>query len=87
MTLWEFDAEQAASLKATRASKFLPMHRIDDAIAITGDLKQAAQADAILLVVPAQALREVAVLRRAAATNGCRSSPAPRASSAAPANS
>ena len=60
VTLWEFDTGLAASLKATRTSKFLPKHRIDDAIVITSDLAQAAKADAILLVVPAQALRSVA---------------------------
>ena len=36
--------------------------RIDDGIAIAGDLAQAARADALLLVVPAQAVRAVATV-------------------------
>ncbi len=60
VTLWEFDAALASALKTTRMSKFLPNHRIDDSIAVTNDLAEAARADAILLVVPAQALRAVA---------------------------
>jgi glycerol-3-phosphate dehydrogenase (NAD(P)+) len=60
VTLWEYDASLASALKATRASKFLPNHRIDDAITVTNDLTEAARVDAILLVVPAQALRSVA---------------------------
>ena len=60
MTLWEYDRELAATLKSTRASKFLPRHRIHDDITITNDLNEAVRADAILLVVPAQALRSVA---------------------------
>lgn len=59
VTLWEYDEALAAALKATRTSKFLPGHRIHDNIAITNDLAEAARADAILLVVPAQALRSV----------------------------
>ncbi|MBI4273950.1 MAG: NAD(P)-dependent glycerol-3-phosphate dehydrogenase [Rhizobiales bacterium] len=60
VTLWEYDAALATALKTTRVSKFLPNHRIDDTIAVTSDLAEAARADAILLVVPAQALRSVA---------------------------
>jgi glycerol-3-phosphate dehydrogenase (NAD(P)+) len=60
VTLWEYDTALAATLKATRTSKFLPGHRIDDGVLVTNDLAEAARADAILLVVPAQALRSVA---------------------------
>lgn len=60
VTLWEYDAALAATLKTTRTSKFLPGHRIDDSIAVTNDLGEATRADAILLVVPAQAIRVVA---------------------------
>ena len=59
VTLWEFDAANAQHLAEQRESRFLPGVRLDDTIAITRDLGQAAQAEAILLVVPAQAMRSV----------------------------
>jgi glycerol-3-phosphate dehydrogenase (NAD(P)+) len=58
--LWEYDPDAAATLKTARTSKFLPGHRIDDSIIVTPDIAEAARADAILLVVPAQVLRSVA---------------------------
>jgi len=61
VTLWEEDAANAARLKAQRESRFLPGVRIDDPIAIAGDLAEAARAEALLLVVPAQAVRAVAM--------------------------
>ena len=60
VTLWEHDAANAAHLKDKRESLFLPGVRIDDAIAIAPDLADAARAQAILLVVPAQAARSAA---------------------------
>src|SRR5208282_4227113 len=45
-----------------RESLFLPGVRIDDSIAIAGDLADAARAEAILLVVPAQSVRAVATV-------------------------
>jgi glycerol-3-phosphate dehydrogenase (NAD(P)+) len=60
VTLWEFDAANADHLNAKRESRFLPGVRLDDAITITCDLPKAAASDAILLVVPAQAMRSVA---------------------------
>ena len=60
VTLWEYDADNAEHLAEKRESRFLPGVRLEDAIKITRDLNQAARADAILLVVPAQALRSVA---------------------------
>ena len=60
VTLWEQDAANAAQLKAKRESLFLPGVRLDDGIAVAGDLEQAARANALLLVVPAQAVRTVA---------------------------
>jgi glycerol-3-phosphate dehydrogenase (NAD(P)+) len=57
VTLWEHDAANAAQLANKRESLFLPGVRIDDGIAIAGDLAEAARAQAILLVVPAQAVR------------------------------
>ncbi|HXX04724.1 MAG TPA: NAD(P)H-dependent glycerol-3-phosphate dehydrogenase [Xanthobacteraceae bacterium] len=62
VTLWEPDAGNAAQLANKRESAFLPGLRIDDGITIAGDLAEAARADAILLVVPAQAVRAVAKL-------------------------
>ena len=59
VTLWEYDAGNAAQLAQQRESKFLPGVRIEDSIAVTCDLAEAARADAILLVVPAQAMRSV----------------------------
>ena len=56
VTLWEFDAANAQHLAEQRESRFLPGVRLDDTIAITRDLGQAAQVEAILLVVPAQAI-------------------------------
>jgi glycerol-3-phosphate dehydrogenase (NAD(P)+) len=60
VTLWEQDPANAEQLKAKRESRFLPGVRIDDAVGIAGDLAEAARAEAILLVVPAQAARTVA---------------------------
>ena len=58
VTLWEFDAGNAEHLTKKRESKFLPGFRINDGIEVVRDL--GAPADAILLVVPAQATRSVA---------------------------
>jgi glycerol-3-phosphate dehydrogenase (NAD(P)+) len=60
VTLWEQDPANAAHLSEKRESLFLPGVRLDDSIAIAGDLAEAARAEAILLVVPAQAVRAVA---------------------------
>jgi glycerol-3-phosphate dehydrogenase (NAD(P)+) len=59
VTLWEHDAANAAQLTNNRESLFLPGVRIDDSIAVTRDCATAARADALLLVVPAQAMRSV----------------------------
>jgi glycerol-3-phosphate dehydrogenase (NAD(P)+) len=59
VTLWEHDAANAAQLTTKRESLYLPGIRIDDGIALAGDLAEAARAQAILLVVPAQAMRPV----------------------------
>ena len=42
VTLWEQDAANAAQLSAKRESLFLPGVRIDDTIAIVGELAAAA---------------------------------------------
>jgi glycerol-3-phosphate dehydrogenase (NAD(P)+) len=59
VTLWEHDASNAESLEQKRESRFLPGVRLEDTIKVTRDLAVAAQSDAILLVVPAQAVRSV----------------------------
>ena len=59
VTLWEHEAGNAAQLEGQRESKFLPGVRLEDSIEVTRDLAAAASADAILLVVPAQAMRSV----------------------------
>ncbi|HEX4410372.1 MAG TPA: NAD(P)H-dependent glycerol-3-phosphate dehydrogenase [Xanthobacteraceae bacterium] len=60
VTLWEGNAVSAEQLSKNRESQFLPGVRIDDGIVLTTDLAAAAKAEAILLVVPAQAVRPVA---------------------------
>jgi len=62
VTLWEHDADNAAQLSQNRESRFLPGVRVADTITVTRDLVEAARADAILLVVPAQATRAVATM-------------------------
>ena len=57
--LWESDPANAAHLAVHRESRFLPGVRLDDRIAVVADLAEAARAGAILLVVPAQAVRAV----------------------------
>ena len=59
VTLWEHDPVNAERLKQQRESHFLPGIRLDDRIAIASDLAEAARAAAMLLVVPAQAVRAV----------------------------
>ena len=59
VTLWEHDAGNAEELAQKRDSRYLRGVRIEDSIAVTRDLAEAARAEAILLVVPAQAMRSV----------------------------
>ncbi len=59
VTLWEHDAGNAAQLATKRESSYLPGVKLENSIKVTRDLKEAAQAQAILLVVPAQVLRSV----------------------------
>ena len=56
---WEFDAGNAEHLERKRESRFLPGIRLDDSIKVTRALAEATRADAMLLVVPAQAMRPV----------------------------
>jgi glycerol-3-phosphate dehydrogenase (NAD(P)+) len=59
VTLWEFDARNAEHLATRRESRFLPGVRLEDNIKVTRALAEASRSDAILLVVPAQAMRSV----------------------------
>ena len=59
VTLWEFDAGNAGHLASKRESRFLPGVKLEDSINVTLHLAEAARADALLLVVPAQAMRSV----------------------------
>jgi len=59
VTLWEFDARNAEHLASKRESLFLPGVKLAETVKITRDLDNAAGAEAILLVVPAQAMRSV----------------------------
>jgi glycerol-3-phosphate dehydrogenase (NAD(P)+) len=60
VTLWEHDAKNAAHVAKTRESLYLPGVRIDDAVALASDVADVARTDAILVVVPAQAMRPAA---------------------------
>jgi glycerol-3-phosphate dehydrogenase (NAD(P)+) len=57
--LWEHDLANAESLEQKRESRFLPGVQLDETIKVTRDLVAAARSDAVLLVVPAQAVRSV----------------------------
>ncbi len=59
VTLWELDATNAEHLANKGESRFLPGVKLDDTIKITRALGEAARADAVLVVVPAQAMRSV----------------------------
>ena len=59
VTLWEYDAGNAEHLASKRESRFLPGVRLEDSIKVTRALAEASRSQAILLVVPAQAMRSV----------------------------
>ena len=60
VSLWESDPANAAHLaKSIARAVFLPGVRLDDASRWSADLAEAARAEAILLVVPAQTVRAV----------------------------
>ena len=58
VTLYARSAETVAQMKSSRINPRLPDVRIDDRIAITGDIAEAARADIVLIATPAQHLRE-----------------------------
>jgi glycerol-3-phosphate dehydrogenase (NAD(P)+) len=57
--LWEHEVDNAASLTQRRESRFLPGVRLSETIKITRELGETAGSEAILIVVPAQAMRSV----------------------------
>jgi glycerol-3-phosphate dehydrogenase (NAD(P)+) len=55
-TLWVREDDVLADIREGRENRFLPGVAMPKDLAVTGDLAEAAKADAILLVVPAQVL-------------------------------
>ena len=55
-TLWVREDDVLADIRAGRGNRFLPEVTLPKDMMVTGALKEAAQADALLLVVPAQVL-------------------------------
>lgn len=70
VTLWTIDAKEAAAIAATGMSPMLPGVKVNDAVAVTTALADATCADAILVVVPAQAQREVVTAAAALIRDG-----------------
>src|SRR3954464_2632555 len=60
VTLWARDPAAVSHMAGHRESPRLPGVRLEDLVAPTGAIQEAAHADAVLLVVPAQELRVVA---------------------------
>jgi glycerol-3-phosphate dehydrogenase (NAD(P)+) len=56
ITLWVREPDVLEALKAGRENRFLPGITLPADLEVTGDLAEAAKADALLLVVPAQVL-------------------------------
>jgi glycerol-3-phosphate dehydrogenase (NAD(P)+) len=61
VTLWARDPAVVAAIAATREAPRLPGVRLDASVIVTGALAEVAHADAVLLAVPAQALRTAAI--------------------------
>lgn len=59
-TLWVREDDVLADIDARRGNRFLPGVALPEDLIVTGDLAQACQADALLLVVPAQVLHNFA---------------------------
>jgi glycerol-3-phosphate dehydrogenase (NAD(P)+) len=62
VTLWARDSKAAAAMDKSRENPRLPGMRFADGIAVTGDIALAARTEAVLLAVPAQELRQVALM-------------------------
>jgi glycerol-3-phosphate dehydrogenase (NAD(P)+) len=56
--LWVREKDVLEEIKSTQHNRFLPDVAMPKTLQVTGDLAEAAKADAILLVVPAQVLKE-----------------------------
>ena len=56
VTLWVREEDVLADIRAGRENRFLPGVAIPRELSVTGELAEAAKADALLLVVPAQVL-------------------------------
>lgn len=59
VTLWTIDPKEANAIKSTGTAPMLPDVKVNPAVTVTLSLEEAATADAILVVVPAQASRQV----------------------------
>jgi glycerol-3-phosphate dehydrogenase (NAD(P)+) len=59
-SLWVREADVLADIQAGRGNPFLPGVAMPEALAVTGDMGEACQADALLLAVPAQVLHAFA---------------------------
>jgi glycerol-3-phosphate dehydrogenase (NAD(P)+) len=59
-TLWVREDDVLADIRAGRGNRFLPGVSLPQDLAVTGELAEAAAADALLLVVPAQVLHSFA---------------------------
>jgi glycerol-3-phosphate dehydrogenase (NAD(P)+) len=59
-TLWVREADVLADIKGGRGNRFLPGVTMPAEMVVTGDLAEAAAADALLLAVPAQVLHRFA---------------------------
>jgi len=70
VTLWARDPAAVALLTTTRENPRLPGIRLDDRVAATGAIADVAQADAVLLAVPAQDLRTAATALSSHISNG-----------------
>ena len=60
VTLWARDPKAAKTIDQTRESPRLPGIKLDKGVTVTADIAAAAKTDAVLIVVPAQSLRDAA---------------------------
>lgn len=60
VTMWSHDADEIEAIKGTGETPRLPGVAVDPRILVTLSLEEALDTDAVLLVVPAQAVRSVA---------------------------
>jgi glycerol-3-phosphate dehydrogenase (NAD(P)+) len=70
VSLWDHDPYILSALRTRRESPRLPGVRIDERIAVAAALEDGLSGDAVLLVVPAQVLHQVAVAAAPSLRNG-----------------